>query len=838
MKAENPRTSPVHRTSEDLPLAHVRVLDFGQYIAGPAAAMMLADQGAEVIHIDPPGGPRWDSPAAIVLNRRKKCIVLDLKDAGDREIARKLAATSDVLIENFRPGVMTRLGLGPDVLRALNPSLVYVSLPGFASTDREFGALPAWEGIIAAAAGQFNDMGLNRVLMGINPSFSPLCLPSAYGAVLAATAAVAALYARDSNGGGDHIEVPLAAALMEGLAYNSMRIDPYPERYHSLREREIARRRAAGLPMNMNYADLQELLDPFYRSYLCANDRPFYVVCSSHREHVRKLLVLMGLLEPLRASGVPELDDWYLPRAEWPDGVDGALGLYPTPPAWAARIAEDIAARFRTKTSFEWEEIFGAAGIPGAAHRLTDEWLQSTHPLEAGLLIATRDRERGLVRQPGPLAWLQGTAEFVTATTAVSPPDGDRAAILAKDAAPPIAKASTAGSPPADSNRESPPWFAGIRVLDLTNVIAGPTISALLARFGAEVINLDPVRPAFDPWCTIVFGMHGNQGKRSLLCDLKSAGGQEVLRRLLAWADVVTINASERQIAGLHLTAAEIQAINPRAILCRIDAFGGPRPGPHSDYPGYDDLVQASTGIMARFGGSLATPEEHAHVGTIDVLCGFCGALSTAMALLHRQRSGKASTARASLAAAGQLIQLPFMFDFAGRPPHDEPRGPQAKGYGPLYRCYEASDGWFFLAAKPTQWTALSRGIGVDAPDQLLQRFRNAPRQHWIDRLRALDVGAVDIGSLAAWRARMGDADGSFQFCRYDAHPSGHVVELAAPNAIRPARARLAPLAPAEKYGASTRAVLAELGYGAADVENLLGVGAVAESWSRHYLPG
>jgi len=496
-----------------------------------------------------------------------------------------------------------------------------------------------------------------------------------------------------------------------------------------------------------------------------------------------------------------------------------------------------MAAQFRTKTSFEWEEILGAAGIPGAAHRLTDEWLQSTHPIEAGLLIETRDRERGLVRQLGPLAWLQGTADFVTATTAVSPPDGDRSAILGKDPAAPIARASTAGNPPADSPSESPPWFAGIRVLDLTNVIAGPTIAALLARFGAEVIKLDPVRPEFDPWCTIVFGMHGNQGKRSLLCDLKSSRGQEVLRRLLAWADVVTINASERQIAGLHLTAAEIRAINPRAILCRIDAFGGPRPGPRSDYPGYDDLVQASTGIMARFGGSLDTPEEHAHVGTIDVLCGFCGALATAIALLHRQRTGEAVPARASLAAAGQLIQLPFMFDFAGRPPHDEPRGPQAKGYGPLYRCYEASDGWFFLAAKPAQWPALAQAAGVDAPDELVRRFRTAPRQQWLDQLRAAGVGAVTIGSLAAWRARPRNAASSFQFDRQTAHPSGHLVELVAPSAIRPARTRLTPLAPAEKYGASTRRILAELGFAAADIEAWLAAGVVSESWSRQYLP-
>ncbi|HVJ43346.1 MAG TPA: CoA transferase [Dongiaceae bacterium] len=830
---EQDQAGDLTATTGGLPLAGIRVLDFGQYIAGPAAAMMLADQGAEVIHIDPPGGPRWQSPAAVVLNRRKKCITLDLKQPDGLAIARDLALRSDVLIENFRPGVMNRLGLGAAEIRALNPSLVYVSLPGFAATDRDFAHLAAWEGIIAAAAGQFNDMGLNRVLMGINPSFSPLCLPSAYGAALGATSAVLALYARAGRGGrGDHVEVPLVSALMEGLAYNSMRVAPYPQRYHSLREREIARRRAAGEKMDMSYDDLQSLLDPFYRSYLCADDRPFYVVCASHRVHVRKLLDLLNLLEPLRAAGMPELADWYLPKAEWPEGADGSPGLYPTPQPWAERITLAMAALFRTRTSFDWEDIFGAAGIPGAAHRLTEEWLASPHPREAGLLIETIDAEKGRILQPGPLAWLQHTAAAATEPTQVAKPDTDRDTILAMAQAPADKPNGTA-----NAVADEAPWLAGIRILDLTNVIAGPTIAALLARFGAEVIKLDPTRPNFDPWTTIVFGMQGNQGKNSLLADLKNETGQEILHRLLRWADVITVNANERQLADLHLTPARIAAVNPRAILCRIDAFGGPKSGPRSAYPGYDDLVQASTGIMARFGGSLQTPEEHAHVGTIDVLCGFCGALATAMALFHRQRTGRASLARSSLAAAGQLIQAPFMYHFDGRPPHDEPRGPKAQGDGPLYRCYAAHDGWFFLAAKSEQWPMLSRLAAVDHPWQLEARFGQASREHWLAHLQEMDIAAVAIGSLAAWRDAPVDAGSSFRFDHHDDHPSGHHVDLAAANAVRPAESQLKMLSPAEKYGASTRRILAELGYAPDAVAALLAAGIVSESWSRQYLP-
>src|SRR5579871_761426 len=87
------------------PLGGLRVIDFGQYIAGPLAAMLLADQGADVVHVDPPGGPRWQTPANDAWTRGKQLMQLDLHIAPDRARARELIASADVVIENFRPGV-------------------------------------------------------------------------------------------------------------------------------------------------------------------------------------------------------------------------------------------------------------------------------------------------------------------------------------------------------------------------------------------------------------------------------------------------------------------------------------------------------------------------------------------------------------------------------------------------------------------------------------------------------------------------------------------------------------------------------------------------------------
>ena len=199
------------------PLAGIKVVDFGQYIAGPGAALMLADQGARVIRVDRPDGPAMPGPATAVLNRGKAGIVLDLKLPEGLREARALIEKADVVVENFRPRVMERLGLGPREMMQANPGLVYLSLPGFSEADPESCDVPAWEGVIAAAMGQFSDMGLNRVLMGIEASYSPLTLASAYAAVFGALSVVLALRARLRHGRGERIEVPLAAALMAEL---------------------------------------------------------------------------------------------------------------------------------------------------------------------------------------------------------------------------------------------------------------------------------------------------------------------------------------------------------------------------------------------------------------------------------------------------------------------------------------------------------------------------------------------------------------------------------------------------------------------------------------------
>lgn len=824
-----------------LPLRNVRVIDFGQYIAGPAVAMILADLGATVIHIDPLTGPLWDSPANAVLNRNKHCLQLDLKSTEGLKDAMALIASADILIENFRPGVMQRLGIDFAALRRQRPELITLSIPGFATNDELRRDWRAFESIIASASGVFTDMGQNRVLMGINPSFSPLPLASSYGTMLAVSAVVLALQARQSSGLGDQIEVPLAAAVMEGLSYNSIKIDGYPLRYKTLREKEIERRRAENLPMNLSYEDLQEYLDPFYRTYECADGRKFYAVCPSHRSHAKRCLQAMGLYEEMLAAGLPKVDDPYLPLAQW-EG-DASLGVYPLPADWAKRISVRMKEVFLTKTAAEWEKIFGEGQFPGTPHRSTQEWLHDEHANTAGLVVDVNDPHYGVMKQPGPIAWLEDSADLMLAPQA-------RRTVTIQEALATLAECETPALPAPTGKVAG--WLEGVRILDLTNVIAGPHSTSFLGRFGAEVIKLDPATPNYDPWNTVVFGMSSARGKQSILVNLNQADGREVFNTLVRSVDIIVMNAPDRQLAPLGLDEASLQAVNPGVIFCQLDCFGGPRRGPRTDYLGYDDLIQATTGIMLRFGGSMQTPEEHAHVGTIDVMCGFAAALGIATALYQKAVTGQVSRARTSLASLGNLVQIPFCFDFAGRAPFDEPSGRDAVGYSDLSRFYRTAEDWLYLDSNVAELARLDGVEGLaglaEANDRaafLSHALLTAPAATWQSRLHAADIAAAVPDNLDNLRQRYsrpadgqpGTDNGSYSFSVYADHPSGRCVTQLDPFAIRPSSAPIRALPPAEKFGASTRTVLRDFGYSEAQVDTLIARKSISESWSEEYLP-
>jgi crotonobetainyl-CoA:carnitine CoA-transferase CaiB-like acyl-CoA transferase len=219
----HPGTGPVGRpvgwpagwsVSGRLPLAGVRVLDFSWVIAGPTATRYLAAMGAEVIKVEAPGrgDPGRVSELHTVLGQAKKGIVLDLKQEADRRAARELAKSSDVLVENFATGVMDRLGLGAESLRAVNPDLIYVSASGLGRTGPEAHAV-AYGTLLQCYAGF---AGLNRH-PGVPPRVGFAWLDPMLGMMLA-FATAASLWRRRTSGDVARVDCSMIEALLWTLA--------------------------------------------------------------------------------------------------------------------------------------------------------------------------------------------------------------------------------------------------------------------------------------------------------------------------------------------------------------------------------------------------------------------------------------------------------------------------------------------------------------------------------------------------------------------------------------------------------------------------------------------
>ncbi|MDH3679156.1 MAG: CoA transferase [Acidimicrobiia bacterium] len=196
------------------PLDGIRVLDFSRIIAGPLCTQQLADLGADVIKVEHPAtGDETRSRSAngdgrgaafLAFNRSKRSIAIDLSTDGGQDLARRLANESDVVIENFRPGVMDRLGLGVDRLRAADPALIYVSISAYGASG-PFADRPGLDPVLQAESGM---MSLTGPIDG-GPTRHPLSVIDTLTAAHATSAICAALIGRARHGGGDFLDLCL-----------------------------------------------------------------------------------------------------------------------------------------------------------------------------------------------------------------------------------------------------------------------------------------------------------------------------------------------------------------------------------------------------------------------------------------------------------------------------------------------------------------------------------------------------------------------------------------------------------------------------------------------------
>jgi crotonobetainyl-CoA:carnitine CoA-transferase CaiB-like acyl-CoA transferase len=729
------------------PLEGIRVVDFGHQIAGPLTALLLADQGADVVSVVRPGREPIDHPVAGILGRGKRRIELDLHDERSRGRARALAADAHVVVENLRPGTMDGWGLGYDDVRAVDDGVVYVSLPGYAPTDPR-ADLPAWEGALLAESGLLTDLSPWGAAFALPPVFTALPLPSVYAALHGAIGAVSALVGRARDGHGAHVTASLLDGAMSAAAGPLLRTVGQPERYDppTLPTRFLAGRDLRRAPVGPAAA-LSRMLDhqmpPFLRAYRCADGRELFVVVIDNQGHIDDLLGVMGLDAFAAEAGLRRGDVLDAPA------VEGNLYAYRSSTPALRRLRRRLAAEFATRPAAEWEELLGEAGVPCALVRTTAGWRGLDATRDSGLAVTHRAADGSEFGAPGLLADIAGEGVAtapVDVEAAQTPFDGWR------DAAEP-----SFPDPVADA--EVPAPLEGLTVLDLANVIAGPTVSRTLAELGAEVIRVDPVQPRMGPRMLLWMGQEVNQGKRSAAVDLRSPAGRTVLRELLRKSDVVVHNRLRAQAEDLGVAPDQVHAVDPAVVVSEVTAWGGSG-GPGWEHrPAYDPVVQAATGVMTRFGGA-GSPTMHGMAACIDYATGFAGAFGTLVALWSRTQGATRLTARTSLARTSGYMQIPFM---TGRAVV-EPTGLASGGRSATDRLMRTRDGWVHLAIPDERWpvhrSALASALDLPLPlyaraarPRIERALRALPSVRAVELLRAAGISVGEVKDVARLRA-------------------------------------------------------------------------------------
>lgn len=312
------------------PLEGIRVADFSHVMAGPYASHLLRLLGAEVIKIEAPGrgdamryyghDRRYDgmAPAFIGVNAGKRSIALDLKKPEALEAARKIIASSDVVLENFRPGVIARLGLGYEEARALNPDIIYCSVSGYGQSGpmRDY---PAIDNIVQATSGMMSLSG--------EPDAPPMRV--GFPAVdtltgqTAAFAILAALLRRERSGGGEYIDVAMLDASMAFMT-------------------------SAVVPLLVTGKPLERTGNTGY------SGQPTAAMFPAGDGH----LLSLGVVQPNQFAALARI----VGKPEWLDDP-----LYATPDlrrAHGDRLKAELTTALAARPAAEWEEIMSRAGVP------------------------------------------------------------------------------------------------------------------------------------------------------------------------------------------------------------------------------------------------------------------------------------------------------------------------------------------------------------------------------------------------------------------------------------------------------------------------------------------
>lgn len=693
-----------------LPLSTLRVLDLTEG-AAEWCGRILADLGAEVIRIEPPGGSpgRRDQIGFALRNANKAGVVLDLDDPAGRSALLELAADTDILLESFTREQAHSHELAPAALLQANPALVVVSITDFGRTGPHRDRV-ATEDVLAAAGGVLSRSGPP----GGTPLLPPRGVVSLTVAVQAAWAALVAYVKRVRTGEGEYVDFSALEAVVHGFdpGFGSQgsaaagRSETFPR----------------GRPDAANY----------YPIYSCADG------------HVRICL--------LATRQWRAMFNWLGEPAEFADPRYDAI---PARFEAADRINPLIAALCADRSRDELVAEGTARGIPIAGVLTVDEVLASEHFTGTGTLVETDIADDLRATVPSGYVFVDGARAGLVRR---APLPGEHNHLL-----------TAARSRRLDHDLGLPPLphgaapLTGLRMLDLGVIVFGAELGRLFADHGADVIKVensafpDGLRQTRKGGGMNASFAWGHRNKRGLGLDLRHAEGARLFRELVADADIVSANFKPGTLEALGFSRAELARVNPRIVVTDSSAFGSR--GPWRSRMGYGPLVRASCGLSSLWRDTDANPQEPSAFcdgSTVypDHVAGHAAAVAALAAIIGRGASGvgraiEVPQADVAVYALGPTLALASTALASSRRGSGDAEGNHRGGLAPtgVFPC-AGDDEWCVIAVRDDdEWQALVAATGL-TDDPALRNYAG----------RAAQRARIEE-QLAAWTARHDPVD-------------------------------------------------------------------------------
>ncbi len=726
-------------------LHDLRVIDLSWGIAGPMTAMLLADQGAQVTKVEPPGGdPFRFQPGYRVWNRGKRSALINLTDGEGYENFLDLVRRADILIEAFSPGTTQRLRIDWPTLSLVNSRLIYCSITGYGHGTKDADR-PGYDALVAARSGlQWEQRGPDGGIFGHlrgreiplsdigivsadrpgpgrdGPLYSSSPWPSLGACFLASNGTAAALYERSLSGFGQLVETSLVQGAMASAA--------------------LVWQRPAN-PDAPGYACWQFDARAPIMSFLCSDGKwvncpipsPNFVLSQKDND---ELMVREDTIGPRDDPDRLQSDHWELARI---------LALYP-----------EIKGTFLRFPSDAWVELGAKVGMPVAVVVSPGEALRNVDCLKDGSVAEVLDPDLGPLRQAGFSYFLdsypgviQGPAPRVGQHT-----EEVLAEItLARGHRPPEAPSSCAPPPNPTVGRPGP--LGGITVLDLGLAVAGPFAGQVLAGLGANVIKVHSLRER--GMATRQMMVAATRGKRSIALDAKTADGKRILQQLIAGADVLLHNMRSSAAGRLGISYQDARTINPRLVYCQLRAF---ELGPRTELVGNDPIAAAAAGVMWEDGACASGGRPiWALTPFGDTGAGYLSTLAIVLGLIARERTGVGQEVSTSLMNACLLNTSYVTLDEDGRELRQPALDRDQRGIGPLCMLYPTATEWICLnAVLEEHWTRLC--VAIDRVDLLADtRFEtHEARSRNRDELAALLEAVFKTTDADRWMDRFDQA--------------------------------------------------------------------------------